>query len=109
MFTVTVAQKNHHTKLFQADSFDNEPSGLLFVDFYVLMIFLPLAALTVSLQGLLWTQKLGTLGIIISTMCAHAGMVVIFFFFALIRVISMCKKLFFFSLKESLSVECSRP
>ena len=48
MFTVIVAQKNHHTKLFEADSFDNVPSGLLFADFYVLMIFLPLATLTLS-------------------------------------------------------------
>ena len=81
MFTMIVAQKNNHTKLFQADSLDNVPSGLLFADFYVLMIFLPLATLTVSLQGLLWTQKLCTIGIIISTMCAHAGMVVRFFIF----------------------------
>ena len=73
MFTVIVAQKNHHRKLFQADSHDNVPLGLILADFYVLMIFLPLATLTVSLQGLLWTQKLCTLRIIISTCVLMQG------------------------------------
>lgn len=69
-FTVIVAQKNHHTKLFQTGSPDNVPAGILLSDlcfdcFKHLSSYFD--ALSLSLQGQLWTQELCIQEIMIST------------------------------------------
>jgi hypothetical protein len=75
-FTVIVAQKNHHTKLFQSGSPENVPPGLLFPDVlctYDLLASSCLNRFSLSLQGLLWTLKLCTQGTMISTCVLMQG------------------------------------
>ena len=73
-FTVIVAQKNHHTKLFQAGGgTENVPPGLTLshtVYFNVFHGARCVYPLSLSLQGQLLTQRLFILETMIST-CVH--------------------------------------
>lgn len=71
-FTVIVAQKNHHTKLFQASGPENVPAGL-----FIFLLAIQLTSFSnigiifhfLQMQVLLWTPKLFILEIMIS-ICA---------------------------------------
>ena len=78
-FTVIVAQKNHHTKLFQTNSPDNVPPGLLLSDFrysffYSLSSYLDLSLFLSS--GTVVDTKIVHPRNYDFNICAQAGMIV---------------------------------